>query len=112
MDSTYHTLLVGDDATRFAICKNIFFQTDFPAQGFPTRNMTANNSIELWEQWIANNHQPNFWKGNHDYNGTNYRNSEEKRPVLHFMYLFNPISLRNVVSRNLSIMEIMTQLEW
>jgi len=56
LEETNHTLLVGDDATRFA---------EF--MGFPLENLSTNGSLSLWEEWKANNHTPNFWT-----NGRNY----------------------------------------
>lgn len=57
MELTYHTLLVGDDATRFAA-----------ELGFVEESLSTNRSTEQWEEWEANGHVPNFWKGNHTYN--------------------------------------------
>jgi len=51
MEQTYHSLLVGEDATDFA--KRI---------GFKTENLTTEYSLNLWKQWLAKGKQPNYWK--------------------------------------------------
>lgn len=51
LEQTYHTLLVGEDATSFA-----------QRIGFTTENLTTPYSIDLWKQWLAKGKQPNFWK--------------------------------------------------
>ncbi|XP_060842033.1 N(4)-(Beta-N-acetylglucosaminyl)-L-asparaginase-like [Rhopalosiphum padi] len=50
MENTKHTLLVGDEATKFAI-----------EMGFKETNLSTNDSMNLWKQWKTNNCQPNFW---------------------------------------------------
>ncbi|XP_031564961.1 N(4)-(Beta-N-acetylglucosaminyl)-L-asparaginase-like isoform X2 [Actinia tenebrosa] len=53
MNYTKHSLLVGDDATKFA---KLF--------GFPEEDLHTNNSYKTWLNWKAKNCQPNFWKPN------------------------------------------------
>jgi len=50
MEKTKHTLLVGDEATQFAI-----------QMGFKETNLSTVESLNLWKQWKSNNCQPNFW---------------------------------------------------
>jgi len=50
MENTKHTLLVGDEATQFAI-----------QLGFKETNLSTIDSLNLWKQWKSNNCQPNFW---------------------------------------------------
>jgi len=50
MENTKHTLLVGDEATQFAI-----------ELGFKETNLSTSDSLNLWKQWKSNNCQPNFW---------------------------------------------------
>ncbi|EDV24643.1 uncharacterized protein TRIADDRAFT_24893 [Trichoplax adhaerens] len=52
MELTNHTLLVGDEATRFAI-----------STGFKQENLHTNKSVGIYKSWLENNCQPNFWKG-------------------------------------------------
>lgn len=49
LDTTYHSLLVGDAATKFAV-----------DMGFPEENLTTSRSREIHTNWIKNNCQPNF----------------------------------------------------
>jgi len=51
MEDTYHTLLVGEDASNFAF-----------KVGFPNESLITNRSLSLWEQWADNGRVPNFWK--------------------------------------------------
>ncbi|XP_065883752.1 putative N(4)-(beta-N-acetylglucosaminyl)-L-asparaginase GH22932 isoform X2 [Dysidea avara] len=51
MDHTSHTLLVGDDATNFAL-----------SMGFNASNLTTPYSEKLWSAWKSSNCQPNYWK--------------------------------------------------
>uniref|UniRef100_A0A914CQY1 N(4)-(Beta-N-acetylglucosaminyl)-L-asparaginase n=1 Tax=Acrobeloides nanus TaxID=290746 RepID=A0A914CQY1_9BILA len=51
MNFTEHSLLVGDQAMKFAL-----------EMGFTKSNLTTNVSIEMHQNWIRNNCQPNFWK--------------------------------------------------
>lgn len=53
MDHTKHTLLVGDQATAFAL-----------RMGFPLSNLSTPASTQQWRQWLANRCQPNYWKNN------------------------------------------------
>ena len=50
MEHTTHTLLVGDQATRFAL-----------SMGFPEENLTTPASEALYQHWLKNNCQPNYW---------------------------------------------------
>ncbi|CAI6349391.1 unnamed protein product [Macrosiphum euphorbiae] len=50
MENTKHTLLVGDEATQFAI-----------QMGFKETNLSTVESLNLWKQWKSNYCQPNFW---------------------------------------------------
>lgn len=50
MDHTNHTLLVGDQATQFAI-----------SMGFQETSLTSNNSKNIYRQWKEEQCQPNFW---------------------------------------------------
>lgn len=45
-----HTMLVGSQATDFAI-----------QMGFQQRTLLTPQSAGIWSQWRANNCQPNFW---------------------------------------------------
>ncbi|KAL5109148.1 hypothetical protein TcWFU_006970 [Taenia crassiceps] len=49
LNSTRHTLLVGEAATRFA-----------ESLGYHRTNLSSNESIEEWMQWKSRNCQPNF----------------------------------------------------
>lgn len=49
METTKHTLLVGDDATNFAI-----------QMGFTRQSSETNHSLDLWAQWKSANCQPNY----------------------------------------------------
>eukprot|EP01097_Dermamoeba_algensis_P008385 TRINITY_DN5587_c0_g1_i1.p1 TRINITY_DN5587_c0_g1~~TRINITY_DN5587_c0_g1_i1.p1 ORF type:complete len:258 (-),score=48.40 TRINITY_DN5587_c0_g1_i1:108-881(-) len=51
MEYTKHTLLVGEDATQFAI-----------QMGFKEENLTTPHSRKMHADWLANNCQPNFWQ--------------------------------------------------
>jgi len=50
LEHTQHTLLVGDQATRFAV-----------EMGFEIQLMTSNVSVAMYKQWLQDNCQPNFW---------------------------------------------------
>lgn len=49
MDYTSHTMLVGDQATAFAV-----------EMGFETTNLTTSTSQQIWEDWQAADCQPNM----------------------------------------------------
>jgi N4-(beta-N-acetylglucosaminyl)-L-asparaginase len=51
MEHTNETLLVGDDATDFAVM-----------MGFVKQDLQTNKSREEYQQWLENNCQPNYWK--------------------------------------------------
>ncbi|KAK4318634.1 hypothetical protein Pmani_010381 [Petrolisthes manimaculis] len=51
MEHTVHTLLVGDQATKFAL-----------SMGFKEENLTTSVSAALHEHWISQSCQPNYWK--------------------------------------------------
>lgn len=65
MEKTYHSLLVGEDATEFA-----------EKVGFKRENLTTPRSFKQWQDWIKGGRNPNYWKkegvelerveGNHD----------------------------------------------
>ncbi|CAL1278988.1 unnamed protein product [Larinioides sclopetarius] len=50
LEHTEHTLLVGDQATQFAL-----------STGFKEENLSTDFSLSLWKQWKQNNCQPNYW---------------------------------------------------
>jgi len=50
MEHTTHTILVGDQATAFAI-----------EMGFKEQSLATTTSIEIWENWKKGNCQPNYW---------------------------------------------------
>ncbi|EDO35416.1 predicted protein, partial [Nematostella vectensis] len=54
MQHTTHTLLVGEDATQFAL-----------RMKFPKEDLHTNNSRERWSKWHKNDCQPNFWESVH-----------------------------------------------
>lgn len=51
LENTDHTLLVGDQATAFAL-----------KMGFKEENLSTPYSVKMWQEWKSNNCQPNFWK--------------------------------------------------
>lgn len=50
LENTKHTLLVGSQATDFAVM-----------MGFQRESLATDRSKEMWEQWKTNHCQPNFW---------------------------------------------------
>jgi N4-(beta-N-acetylglucosaminyl)-L-asparaginase len=56
LNSTYHTLLVGDDARIFA-----------EQMGLQRQSLATQRTIEIWQQWAANGRVPNYWKYAHRY---------------------------------------------
>lgn len=54
MENTYHTLLVGEQATQFAL--------DF---GFPQMSLSTTNSATMWANWMNNGQTPNYRKESH-----------------------------------------------
>jgi N4-(beta-N-acetylglucosaminyl)-L-asparaginase len=50
LEHTEHSMLVGDQATAFAI-----------SMGFKEETLETNASQEIWEQWKESSCQPNFW---------------------------------------------------
>ncbi|KAL2653356.1 hypothetical protein R1flu_021484 [Riccia fluitans] len=52
MDHTEHTLLVGDQASEFAISMGL----SGPA------NLSTDDSMDIWSTWRATKCQPNFWR--------------------------------------------------
>lgn len=50
MDHTNHTLLVGDQATQFAI-----------SMGFEETSLTSKKSKAIYQQWKQDQCQPNYW---------------------------------------------------
>jgi len=51
LQNTKHTLLVGEDATKFAV-----------QMGFKEEDLHSDESKKQWEKWRSDNCQPNFWK--------------------------------------------------
>ncbi|KFM67216.1 putative N(4)-(beta-N-acetylglucosaminyl)-L-asparaginase, partial [Stegodyphus mimosarum] len=54
LENTEHTLLVGDQATQFAL-----------SMGFKEENLSTPFSIQLWKNWKMDKCQPNFWRNVH-----------------------------------------------
>jgi hypothetical protein len=50
LEHTQHSMLVGDQATQFAV-----------SMGFKEETLETKKSREMWHQWKENNCQPNFW---------------------------------------------------
>ncbi|KDR17001.1 N(4)-(Beta-N-acetylglucosaminyl)-L-asparaginase [Zootermopsis nevadensis] len=50
LEHTQHTLLVGDQATQFAV-----------SLGFKEETLETGKSRKMWQQWKENSCQPNFW---------------------------------------------------
>ncbi|KAG0719963.1 putative N(4)-(beta-N-acetylglucosaminyl)-L-asparaginase [Chionoecetes opilio] len=50
MEHTRHTLLVGEQATRFAL-----------TMGFPEESLSTPASVAMHQHWLRNKCQPNFW---------------------------------------------------
>lgn len=51
MERTQHTLIVGDDATRFAV-----------EMGFAETSLTNAASLKAWEEWAATNEKSDAWQ--------------------------------------------------
>lgn len=51
LHNTAHTMLAGDQATKFAV-----------QMGFKEQTLTTNKSHDIWSKWKRNNCQPNFWR--------------------------------------------------
>ncbi|XP_068144759.1 putative N(4)-(beta-N-acetylglucosaminyl)-L-asparaginase GA14866 [Drosophila tropicalis] len=51
LEHTQHTMLVGSAATEFA-----------QSMGFRAESLMTPQSKEMWQMWIAENCQPNFWR--------------------------------------------------
>ncbi|KAL5266275.1 hypothetical protein ACHWQZ_G003636 [Mnemiopsis leidyi] len=51
LEHTYHTILVGENATNFAL-----------SLGFERKPLSSERSIKIWEAWKEGNCQPNYWK--------------------------------------------------
>ncbi|XP_017105998.3 putative N(4)-(beta-N-acetylglucosaminyl)-L-asparaginase GD10667 [Drosophila bipectinata] len=51
LEHTHHTLLVGDSASDFAV-----------SMGLKSESLVTPESKKMWEQWTAENCQPNFWR--------------------------------------------------
>eukprot|EP01094_Clydonella_sp_ATCC50884_P017633 TRINITY_DN3101_c0_g1_i1.p1 TRINITY_DN3101_c0_g1~~TRINITY_DN3101_c0_g1_i1.p1 ORF type:complete len:350 (-),score=85.51 TRINITY_DN3101_c0_g1_i1:352-1401(-) len=56
LEGTSHSLLVGEDATRFA-----------QEVGFDTEPLVTARSYSLWRDWCARGHEPNYWTMPHVY---------------------------------------------
>lgn len=50
LDYTKHTLLVGDQATEFAI-----------SMGFENQSLSTSRNEEIINEWLSENCQPNYW---------------------------------------------------
>ncbi|GFY78052.1 n(4)-(Beta-N-acetylglucosaminyl)-L-asparaginase [Trichonephila inaurata madagascariensis] len=50
LENTKHSLLVGDQATQFAL-----------SMGFKEESLATDYSLKLWKDWKQSNCQPNFW---------------------------------------------------
>ena len=50
MESTRHSFLVGEDATRFAI-----------QMGFEETSLSNEHSVRMWEEWAAKGEKPAAW---------------------------------------------------
>jgi N4-(beta-N-acetylglucosaminyl)-L-asparaginase len=50
MESTRHTFLVGEDATRFAV-----------EMGFDETSLSNKHSVQMWEEWAAKGEKPDAW---------------------------------------------------
>lgn len=50
LEYTRHTLLAGDQVSEFA-----------QEMGFPLESLQTTASRQQWQNWLANNCQPNFW---------------------------------------------------
>lgn len=50
LQHTKHSILAGDQATKFAI-----------EMGFKEESLSSINSTKMWEVWKKNKCQPNFW---------------------------------------------------
>ncbi|KAK9398978.1 N4-beta-N-acetylglucosaminyl-L-asparaginase [Crotalus adamanteus] len=51
IEHTKHTFLVGESASLFA-----------ESMGFPSEDLTTQNSVSMYVKWLNQNCQPNFWK--------------------------------------------------
>ncbi|XP_026555457.1 N(4)-(beta-N-acetylglucosaminyl)-L-asparaginase [Pseudonaja textilis] len=51
IEHTKHTFLVGESASLFA-----------ESMGFPSEDLTTQNSVSMYIKWLNQNCQPNFWK--------------------------------------------------
>lgn len=54
LENTKHSLLGGELAAKFAV-----------EMGFKEESLQTEESKKMWQDWRANNCQPNFWKVNH-----------------------------------------------
>lgn len=50
LENTRHTMLVGSQATEFAI-----------QMGYANESLKTNESQAVWQNWKNNSCQPNFW---------------------------------------------------
>ncbi|XP_068634495.1 probable isoaspartyl peptidase/L-asparaginase 3 [Aristolochia californica] len=72
MKHTKHTLLVGEQASVFAI-----------SMGLPgPTNLTSPESIEKWTKWKENSCQPNFWKNVIPINGCGPYHQSDITPLI------------------------------
>lgn len=54
MERTFHTLIVGDQATQFAL--------DY---GFKEMSLATSNSASMWANWLKNDKKPDYKKETH-----------------------------------------------
>lgn len=50
MENTEHSILAGELATQFAV-----------EMGFQKDNLTTNVSVGMYQDWLNNSCQPNYW---------------------------------------------------
>ena len=86
MEHSSHTMLVGDQATDFAI-----------AMGFSKESLSSNWSIDQFEKWKTRGCQPNYWKNVHP-NPRNYCGPYKPQDLNEFHY--DNKFLYKIVDRN------------
>lgn len=86
LENTRHTLLVGEQATKFA-----------EMMGFQRESLSTSNSMRLHEDWTKQNCQPNFW--------TNVAPNPSKscgpyQPITEELYSKSPNNINSFFSSN------------
>lgn len=71
LENTEHTMLVGDQATEFAVM-----------MGFKEESLSTPDSDNMWKTWKDNRCQPNFWTVRIVRNSINSK----------FIQIFSPVS--------------------